>query len=227
MSPLPDNSSGSFRVNGQNNRSVHMSTLYHAQWGGTQPQSWPIPVASVATGGASAVAGPNTTSKSIPLTGGLSAGGVMTFDVPRNVVVTVTHATSIVAVTGVITGTDLDGRIIQETFTITATGTTKTATGVKAFKTVTDVTITAVADASADAVTIGSGNGLGLDARSSHISPVKEFMDGAVPTAGVLSVGVWPQTTTADQRGLYTPNAVPNAAHTYDVWYVSDDPWFS
>jgi len=204
-----------------------MSTLYHAQWGGTLPQSWPAPAAAVAAGGATGIAGPNTTSKSIPLTGSLTSGGVMIFDVPRNVVVVVTHATSIVAVTGVITGLDLDGQVIQETFTITATGTSKTATGVKAFKSVTDVTITAVADASADSIQVGSGNALGLDARSSHISPVKELTDGAVPTAGVLSIGVWPQVSTSDQRGTFTPNTAPNGSHTYDVWYISDDPWFS
>lgn len=227
MSPLPDNSSGSFRVNGQRNRSVHMSTLYHAQWGGSLPQSWPAPATAVAAGGATGIAGPNTTSKSIPLTGSLSAGGIMTFDCPRNVVVVVTHATAVVALTGVITGLDLDNQVITETFAITAGTTSKTYTGVKAFKAVTDVTVTAVADASADSVQVGSGNALGLDARSSHISPVKELTDGAVPTAGVLTIGQWPQVSTVDQRGMFTPNTAPNGAHTYDVWYVSDDPWLS
>jgi hypothetical protein len=225
--PLPDNTSGSFRVNAQRNRKVPCSVLYHQQWGGTQPWSQPVPAAAVAAGGSVAVAGPLTTTKSIPLTGTLCAGGVMLFDVPRNVVIVVTAA-AVVALTGIITGLDLDGQIIQETISgITTGGVSKTFTGAKAFKTVTDVTVTSVADATTDLIQIGSGILLGLDVAASHISPVKELTDGAVPGAGALVVGVFPQTLSADQRGTFAPVAAPNGAHTYDVWYITDTPWLS
>ena len=67
---------------------------------------------------------------------------------------------------------------------------------------------------------------LGLDCRASHISPVKEYIAGAVPTAGVIVAGV-DGSASADQRGTYAPNLAPDAARTFDVWYISDDPWIS
>jgi hypothetical protein len=202
-----------------------MSTLFHQSYGGAAPSAQPVPATAVATGGANAVAGPNTATKSIPLTGSLSSGGNMIPDMPRNVVVTVTHATSIVALTGVITGVDINGQPLTEAFTTTATGTTKTFTGLKAFKYVTDVSVTAVADATADAITVGTGNTLGCDANVSGAKALLELIDGAIVTTGTLVAGS--AAATADLRGTFTPATAPNAAHTYDAWYISDDPWNS
>src|SRR6266550_6398769 len=80
------------------------SLVYH--------QNWTNPTAKVANGITTATAGPNTTTTTLPINGSLASGGAAvllpTFGVftgGRNVVVTVTHGSAIVAVSGVITGT--------------------------------------------------------------------------------------------------------------------------
>src|SRR5436190_17710282 len=84
------------------------SIVYH--------QTWANPTAKVTNGISLVQAGPNTATINLTITGSLAAGGKATllptfgpFTGGRNVVVTVTHATSIVAVNGVITGIDVYG----------------------------------------------------------------------------------------------------------------------
>ena len=104
---------------------------------------------------------------------------------------------------------------------MTATGTSKTSVGVKGFKTITQFTATAGTDASANSIILGDGDVLGLSLRVSVASAVKEFVNGSVVTNGVL---VAAGTGTADARGTYAPNSIPNGTNDYDVWYLSDDP---
>jgi hypothetical protein len=224
------------------------------QRGGTlvYHQTWPAPSAAAANDVTTTTAGPNTTTTNLPINGTLASGGVATF-LPtygpftggRNVVVTVTHATSIVAVSGTIFGTDVYGVAISENWSVTATGTSKTYVGAVAFKRVTRVTITAVADASADSITVGDGSVLGLDVICSVGSAAglaaaaeKEIMDGAVLATGLLTVtgiaisaagviSVPAAGAAQDRRGTYLPAAIPNATHNYDVWFMSDYPEYS
>jgi len=143
----------------------------------------------------------------------------------RNVVITVTHDTSVVAMSGVITGTDINGKPITEAWSVTATGTSKTFTGAKAFKTVTSITEVVVADASANTVKAGSGNKLGLSGICSVASAVKEIAAGSVVTNGTLVAGS--TSASADARGTYAPNTVPDASNDYTVYYLSDSPELS
>ena len=210
-------------------------------------QNWTNPTAKVANGITTATAGPNTATISLPLNGTLVTGGAAvllpTFGVftgGRNVVVTVTHATSIVAVNGVITGTDVYGVVRTETWNVTATGVSKTYVSKTAWKRVTSVTATAAADASADTITVGDGDLLGLDvvlpsALGLTGTAVKEVVAAALVTTGVFvaggiaisAAGVISVTANADPRGTYAPATIPNGATTYDVWYISDIPEYS
>lgn len=202
--------------------------MFHQTWttsvGGVGAVQY-APLAAVANGISAAAAGPNTATANSLITGSLAVGGKVILDVARSVLITVTHATSIVAVSGITTGYDIDNQLITEAWTITATGTSKTAGGAVSFKVVSGVTVTAAADATANTVTVGTNATLGLDVTSTLISPVKELTDGVAPTAGVLVASS--AAANKDRRGLYTPNLAPNGARLFDVWYISDDPWNS
>lgn len=158
---------------------------------------------------------------SMTIGGALASGGVATLTPARNVVITVTHASSVVAMSGTITGTRL-GRTITETWSVTATGTSKTYTGSKAFDTVTSITEVVAADASGNTIIAGDGKKLGLNFKCAITSPVKELEDGVAPTAGVLTLAVAGHAV-SDPRGTYTPNSTLNGALDFDVWYISDD----
>lgn len=215
--PLPANYNGYGRLNNRRGRPIGPSFISH--------QQWINPLAADDDGVSAAAAGPNAATVDATIGGALASGGRVVLDYPRPILVTVTHATSIVAVSGVTYGYDLDGQPIQEAWSVTATGTSKTAGGLVAFKVVTRVTITAAGDASANTRKIGTTAKLGLDVTAAHTSPLKEYTDGAVPTAGVITIASTAANT--DPRGLFAPNTAPDGAHDYDVWYLSDDPWNS
>jgi hypothetical protein len=129
------------------------------------------------------------------------------FDVPRNVVIVVTHASSVVAMTFTVYGTDVYGQAMRETFAVTATGTSKTATGVKAFKTITQIDLTAASDASANTVNIGTGSKLGLKYRPRIGGFIRGRFAEDTADSGTYAA---PERTTItatsnDVRGTYTP----------------------
>lgn len=181
------------------------------------------PAALVANGYKTTVAGPNTATKTYFLVDGTLDGSLAGLpDFPRSVIVTVTHATSIVALSGTIFGEDLYGNSIQENWAVTATGTSKTYETKQAFAKVTEVTVTAAADASADSVVVGTGDTFGLPLLTTFPQIVAELEDGAAPTAGVVVPG---SSTAGDDRlGTYKPNTAPNGTHVYDVVVICDDP---
>lgn len=143
-------------------------------------------------------------------------------DYPRNVVITVTHGSSIVACNGVITGIDEYGKALTEDWAVTATGTTKTVTGLKAFYRVDSLTIISASNATANTLKMGTGVKLGLKFPAASIVPLGEMQDGALPTAGVIVAAS--TASTADARGTYASNAVPDSSKDYIVYYLSDDP---
>jgi hypothetical protein len=186
------------------------------------------PAAADADAFVTTVAGPNTTTVTYYRTGGsgnvVFAGIIPSgkVDYPRNVVITVTHASSVVALSGVITGIDWHGRVTTEAWSVTATGTSKTFTGAKAFKRVDSVTVVAAADASANSVVIGTGKVFGFPVKVSVASAVKEVAAGSVVTNGTVVAAS--TASTADAMGTYTPNGSPNAADDYSCWVISDSP---
>lgn len=154
--------------------------------------------------------------------GALATGGVATFDVARNVVITVTHATSAVAMSGTITGTDYYGRALTEAWSTAATGTSQVFTGKKAFKTVTSVTETIATSAAANTIKTGTGVVLGLPFKAAAVNLIAETQDRALPTtAGVIVAAS--TVSTADYLGTYAPNAAPDGAKDFSVWFLVED----
>lgn len=203
------------------------SVVYH--------QQWVNPATSALNNIRTSLLGPNTATFTLTpnsataldgtLASGPAGGKKVIQDFSRNVVITVTHASAVVALSGVITGKDAYGRDISEAWSVTAGTTSKTFTGKKGFKEITQVTIVAAADATADTVTIGNGNVLALDVNNVvgvTGGALKELSGGALVVTGVLTAKS--AVATDDPRGTYLPAAAPNGATTYDVVFVSDDP---
>lgn len=227
--PLPQNYSGISMVTCRS-IPVQISKIVRQSWppvASTSGQT--APVAASNNDYLTTFAGPNTTTTTI-LRGaftGARASGVP--DYPRNVVVVTTHATSVVAMTVLVTGIDQFNRILTETFTVPATGTSQTVTGKKAFKRVDRVDVTAASDASANSVVVGTGTVFGLVSKAAlggAGASVKEAVDGAIVTTGTLVAGTMTPgaSPTIDPQGTYSPATAPNGSHTYDVWYLSDQP---
>jgi hypothetical protein len=205
-------------------------------------RNWVAPIAASLTSFVNAVTpGPNTTTFTYTRTGtspvqtnvgtflagvpfnGANPTGQM--DWPRNVVITVTHASSVVAESGVIYGVDEFNRLISETWSVTATGVSKTYTGAKAFARVDAITVTAASDASANTNNAGHGSVLGLPWRHAIAGTgvaVKETMDGAILVTGVYTKAVAGAAT--DAQGTYLPATIPNGTHNYEVWFLVNDP---
>jgi len=151
--------------------------------------------------------------------GALASGGVATFDVPRNVIITSAGDDS--AKTFTVTGTDEYGVTVKETIT---GANADVASGKKAFKTVTAVAISAN---SASTVTIGTGDVLGLPfflPGTAHV--FRELQDGSAATAGTVVKGDASKATatTGDVRGTYDPNAACDGAKAFQLMVVGADP---
>jgi len=101
-------------------------------------------------------------------------------DAPRNITATVTHDSSVVAMTIKVTGKDVFDVEMYEEMSIAATGTSQTAAGLKAFKEVTSVAITAAADAEANTLNLGWGDVLGLPVYVPDASYVAAEMEDGV-----------------------------------------------
>src|SRR5919109_131701 len=159
-----------------------------------------------ATGGTSPLDGANQT-------------GIL--DVPRNVTVAVTHGSSVVAMTILVTGKDENNVTMSELLTITATGTSKTAAGKKAFKKVTSIAITSAGDATTNTMDLGWGDVLGLPYQLVDKNYCIYLMDGVPQTSGTIVAAVTTDpatTTTGDVRGTITPATATNGTRKYAAW---------
>jgi hypothetical protein len=110
-----------------------------------------------------------------------------------------------------IRGRDYLGQPVREDFTLN--GTTPVV-GVKAFKWIDTVTVNT--GTGTTTVNIGTGARLGLPYRMAAIE--NEIVNGVVGTVGTFTAGSLtdPQTaTTADPRGLYTPNGTVNGTNRF------------
>lgn len=141
---------------------------------------------------------------------------------PRNVLITVTHASSVVAASGTITGRDEYGNAITEDWSVTATGTSKTYVGKKAFSKISSVTYTTAANAQANTFKVGTGVVLGLQFACAVASAVKEIAAGSVVTNGTVVAAS--TASTDDRRGTYSPNTAPNGTNDYEIFYLVNDP---
>lgn len=156
------------------------------------------PVLGVAT----AVAASQAINTGTPglVNGTLAAGGVATFDVPRNAVAAWT-GTAILTVTG----TDYYGQVQTEA---SASGTT--FTGKKAFATITGIAVSA----NVTGFTAGSGAKLGLPFRTSYTDIfAPTFGDAADAGTFVVPDLTSPATaSTGDVRGTYTAGSALTGA---------------
>lgn len=217
--PLPTGYVAHNTANARSGRKLVLTDLVHAVFTN--------PAAKTTNGIKTSVAGPNTTTVTYNITdgtldGSLGSGGQMQFPFPRNVVITVTHATAVVALSGTITGLDQDGHLMTEAWSVTAGGTSKTFTGKKAFSAILSLSVTAAADASTDTLIAGNGDVLGLPVKCSLAKAIQEWSGGAVVTNGVVVAAS--AAATDDPVGTYAPNTIPNGSTAYEVVYVSDDP---
>ena len=152
---------------------------------------------------------------------GANQTGVL--DVARNVTLATSHGSSVVAMTVVVTGTDIYGWPLQESVAVAATGTSQTDATLKAFKAVTTIAITAAADAEANTLNVGWGDVLGLPYRLAGEYDVLSFYaDSTLELSSATVVGAVttdPATaTTGDVRGTITPNTATDGSVNYRVW---------
>lgn len=185
-------------------------------------QTWTNPATAVTNGFSASHAGAVPVgTRDMVLGGSLTTGGVGIADFARNVVINATHGSAVVAMSGIIYGTDINGDPYTEAWSVSAGGTTKTHTGTKAFKTVTRITEVIAADASTNTIIAGTGVLLGFLTKVTVASLVKEYSAGSLVTNGTLVVAS--TASTADNRGTYSPNTAPNGATTYLVYFLSED----
>lgn len=150
-------------------------------------------------------------------------------DVPRALTGTSTHATSMVAMTFLVTGLDEYGVAMTESASLAATGTATTTAFKKAFKWVRSIALTSAGNATTNTVSIGFGDVLGLPVFVSNVTFVTdELQDAARATAGTLVGGVLtaPSASTGDVRGTYDPNAACDAAKVFRLVCMVPDPSF-
>jgi len=152
---------------------------------------------------------------------------VYTLDVPRNVTVAVTHGSSVVAMTILVSGYDEYGMPMSELLTITATGTSKTAAGTKAFKYIESIALTSAGDSTTNTLNLGYGDVLGLPyalpAKSDFLTNgtfFNEVLESTAPTV-VAAVTSTATTTTGDVRGTVALNSASDGS-AVSVWYRTD-----
>lgn len=127
-------------------------------------------------------------------------------------------ASGIATSTVTVRGRDYLGQPMSETLTLNGT---TSVVGVKAFYWLDSVAWGATA---ATTIDLGWGARFGLPYRT--ITVLAEWVSGAAGTVGTLTAGVRtdPQTaTTADPRGLYTPNGTPNGTDHFVITVLVDN----
>lgn len=155
--------------------------------------------------------------------------------VARNVVLTVTHGSSVVAMTCLVTGFDRIDRAdggyelhwMSELLTITATGTSKTATGAKAFRYITSIAFTSAGNSTTNTAAMQPGVKVGVGPYAiATKNDVLAQVDGAHDASAtiVAADATSPATTTTgDTRGTVTFASAPNGTLTQALW-VTPDP---
>lgn len=142
---------------------------------------------------------------------------VYVLDVPRNVKLTVTHGSSIVALSLLVSGYDQYGEAMTELLAVTATGTSKTATGKKAFKWISSYAFTSAGDATADTAALAWDNSLGLPFKATANTDLFPTGNGTIDITGTVTAGdaTTPTNVTGDIRGTYLPSSAPDGTKTY------------
>lgn len=154
-----------------------------------------------------------------------STQNVWTLDVPRNISVNTTHASSIVAMTVTITGYDAWGELLQETITVAATGTDETDAGKKAFKHIKSIAVTSAGDATTNTLNVGTGDVLGLPYKlTAKADCIRVFFNDVLDDSAtvVAADATTPSATTGDVRGTVDPNSALDGSAVVAWIYVQD-----
>lgn len=146
-------------------------------------------------------------------------------DVARaiSVVVAAGTAADIAAGTIVVTGTNVEGKVITENFVVTA-DTAATITGAKAFKTITSIAVP-VQDGSSTTVGIGTRNLLGLRHRLTSGATIKVVTQSSTGTRALQAAPTTSaQSTTLVESNTVTPATLPDGTLTFSIHYI-DPIW--
>lgn len=155
-------------------------------------------------------------SSASPQDGALNSG---VMDVPRAVAAVTTHASSVVAMTVLVTGTDEYGEAMSELITVPATGTSQTVAGKKAFKTVTSVAVASAGNATTNTLNLGTSDVIGLPFRVDAADMCVVFLNGVSVDAATLvrAVTSAATTTSGDIRGTFNPSASIDSTNRFQV----------
>lgn len=150
---------------------------------------------------------------------------VWPLDVARNVSMIVTHGSSIVALSCLVSGYDEYGQPMTETLAVTATGTSKTATGKKAFKSILSYAFTSAGNATADTAGLQWGDKLGLPYRCAAVENVVPFGNAIIDVSGTVTKAddTTATATTGDPRGTYAPASATDGTKKYAAWLIPSD----
>jgi hypothetical protein len=193
---------------------VHYKQLYGCRFGYTETQK------KVSAGSATAVLGATNASASADVT---VTSGITDPDVPRALSVTVGGtASSVQACSIVVTGTNVEGKIITESF-ITTIATTGTINGSKAFQSVTSVLIPKQVG-SGVTVAVGTRNILGVRHRLFNQNTTVKVYSGTT-TYGALTLQAQPTVVahSADiEKNTVAPATTPDGTTFYVIGYAYD-----
>ncbi len=144
-------------------------------------------------------------------------------DVPRALTVTAGGTAGDIATGDVtITGTNVEGKVITETFSFTA-DTAATVTGAKAFKTVTSIAIP-IQDGAGATFAVGTSTKIGLNHRlATTATAAGTVRVVSITTAGVKVLQAAPTTLAASatlvENNTVIPATVPNGTTAYSIHY--------
>ncbi len=148
--------------------------------------------------------------------------GITDPDVPRNLTVTAGGtAADISAADVVITGTNIEGKTITETFDITV-NTAGTIVGTKAFRTVTSILVP-VQDGAAATFAIGVGDLIGLNHRTTS-STVFRVLTNIAGVLAIEAASADANSTSNIEDNTFTPTTTADGATSYTAYYY-DPTW--
>lgn len=157
-----------------------------------------------------------------PIDGSLATG---ILDVARNLVAVVTHGSSVVAMTLLVTGKDIYGRTMVELLTVPATGTTQTVNGKKAFKSLTSIAIASGGNATTNTLNLGTGKVFGLPVRVQASGLLAARFDNAIDAGTFVPADTTAVTNaTGDVRGTFACAGTPDGTKRLGLLMEIYDP---
>jgi hypothetical protein len=145
-------------------------------------------------------------------------------DIPRNLIVKPGGTAADVKASSeiVITGTNVEGKTITETFTTVENDVTALV-GSKAFKTVTSIVIPGQ-DGTGATFSVGIGNKLGIGLRNLSSMPIKIYTKAADGTEAIEDASASALSSSAVESNTVTPTTAPDGAVEMRV-YVLNYKW--